>query len=90
LLCELYSYVDDSSVVDPINVTGPLQPASSAPPSFVCFTEINMGGMGADERVKVYMIAVIVQTGEVVYDEFEAGHLRTELEVSRCRSAEAK
>jgi hypothetical protein len=40
-----------------------------------------MGGMGADERVKIYMIGVIVQTGEVVYDEFEAGHLRTELDV---------
>lgn len=40
-----------------------------------------MGGMGADERVKIYMIGVIVQTGEVVYDEFESGHLRTELDV---------
>ncbi len=42
-----------------------------------------MGGMGADERVRVHMIGVIVQTGEVVYDEFEAGHLRTELDVSQ-------
>ena len=49
-----------------------------------------MGGMGADERVKLYMIAVIVQTGEVIYDEFESGHLRTELEVSKPSPCEDK
>jgi DNA mismatch repair protein MSH3 len=38
------------------------------------------GGSGADEKVKVAMIAVQPATGDVIYDEFIDGHFRNELE----------
>jgi DNA mismatch repair protein MSH3 len=33
-----------------------------------------------DERVLISFIAITPSTGEVVWDEFEDGHMRTELE----------
>lgn len=37
--------------------------------------------MGADERVSIGMIAVTPSTGDVVWDDFEDGFMRSELEV---------
>ena len=42
-----------------------------------------LGGMGADERVALGIIAVTPSTGDVVWDDFEDGFMRTELEVRR-------
>lgn len=39
--------------------------------------------MGADERVALGIIAVTPSTGDVVWDDFEDGFMRTELEVRR-------
>ncbi|KAI0071810.1 hypothetical protein K474DRAFT_1668569 [Panus rudis PR-1116 ss-1] len=53
--------------------------AISAPP-LVCLVEDLQGGMGEDERVCISMIAVSPSTGDVVWDQFEDNHMRTELE----------
>ena len=39
-----------------------------------------MGGMGTDERVNVGIIAVQPSTGDVIYDEFSDGFMRSEIE----------
>ena len=52
------------------------------PPVFICTYESLLGGMGADERVCISMVAVTPSTGDVVWDEFEDGFMRNELEVN--------
>ncbi|KDQ59554.1 hypothetical protein JAAARDRAFT_625109 [Jaapia argillacea MUCL 33604] len=52
---------------------------SSAPP-LMCLVEELRGGMGADERVGFGMVVVCPSTGDVVWDEFDDMHMRTELE----------
>ncbi|KAG0006436.1 Mismatch repair protein msh3 [Modicella reniformis] len=42
--------------------------------------EQQQGGSGADEKVKIAMLAVQPATGDIIYDEFEDGHFRNELE----------
>ena len=37
----------------------------------MCLVEQLRGGMGADERVNIGMIAICPSTGDVVWDEFE-------------------
>ena len=54
------------------------------PPVFMCIAEGMLGGMGVDERVSVSLVAVTPSTGEVVWDEFEDGFMRSELEVCIC------
>ncbi|KAL5529107.1 hypothetical protein ACEPAG_5081 [Sanghuangporus baumii] len=51
-----------------------------APPVFMCICESLLGGMGTDERVSIGMVAVTPSTGDVVWDEFEDGFMRKELE----------
>ncbi|CAO3573626.1 unnamed protein product [Mortierella alpina] len=46
----------------------------------MCLCEQPQGGSGADEKVKVAMIAVQPATGDIIYDEFVDGHFRNELE----------
>ncbi|KAF9946228.1 Mismatch repair protein msh3 [Mortierella alpina] len=46
----------------------------------MCLYEQPQGGTGADEKVKVAMIAVQPATGDIIYDEFVDGHFRNELE----------
>lgn len=50
-------------------------------PVLACFVEGLLGGMGADERVSISMVAITPTTGEVIWDEFEDGFVRSELEV---------
>ncbi|KAF8497242.1 DNA mismatch repair protein MSH3 [Russula emetica] len=61
-------------------------------PLLLCLVEQLRGGMGADERVNIGMIAICPSTGDVVWDEFEGkyGHMRTELETRmvHCKPAE--
>lgn len=52
----------------------------------MCLTESLLGGAGTDEKVTISVIAVTPSTGDVVWDEFEDGFLRTELEVCDCPS----
>lgn len=58
---------------------------SNAGAALLCLSESLMGGMGADERVSIGLVSVSPATGEVVYDEFVDGAMRTELEVSPSR-----
>ncbi|KAG0369047.1 muts domain V-domain-containing protein [Gamsiella multidivaricata] len=46
----------------------------------MCICEQPQGGSGADERVKIAILAVQPATGDIVYDEFMDGHFRNELE----------
>ncbi|KAG0259395.1 Mismatch repair protein msh3 [Mortierella polycephala] len=46
----------------------------------MCLCEQPQGGTGADEKVKLAMIAVQPATGDIIYDEFLDGHFRNELE----------
>ncbi|KAF9565795.1 Mismatch repair protein msh3 [Mortierella alpina] len=46
----------------------------------MCLYEQPQGGTGADEKVKLAMIAVQPATGDIIYDEFVDGHFRNELE----------
>ncbi|KAG0088643.1 Mismatch repair protein msh3 [Podila epicladia] len=46
----------------------------------MCVCEQPQGGSGADERVKLAVIAVQPATGDIIYDEFVDGHFRNELE----------
>lgn len=50
-------------------------------PSVVCITEKALGGIGTDEKVTISMIAVTPSTGDVIWDEFVDGFMRSELEV---------
>ncbi|KAH9001542.1 DNA mismatch repair protein MSH3 [Lactarius akahatsu] len=84
-LTHLYTaatYVDEIDSVDDVG-------ANSAP-LLMCIVEQLRGGMGADERVNVGMIVICPSTGDVVWDEFEDGHMRTELETRmvHCKPAE--
>ncbi|EJD05960.1 uncharacterized protein FOMMEDRAFT_104344 [Fomitiporia mediterranea MF3/22] len=51
-----------------------------APPVFMCICESMLGGMGVDERVSISMVAVTPSTSDVLWDEFEDGFMRNELE----------
>ncbi|KAG0337898.1 Mismatch repair protein msh3 [Podila horticola] len=46
----------------------------------MCVYEQPQGGTGADEIVKLAVIAVQPATGDIIYDEFVDGHFRNELE----------
>lgn len=51
-------------------------------PNLVCIVENLEGGMGADERVSFGLVSVIPSTGDIIWDDFQDGFMRTELEVS--------
>ncbi|KAI0831758.1 muts domain V-domain-containing protein [Trametes gibbosa] len=67
-----------ATFVDDLNSVDEMDPNSSPP--LMCLLEEPRGGMGTDERVNIAMIAVSPSTGDVVWDEFEDNHMRTELE----------
>lgn len=46
----------------------------------LCLTETNAKGYGNDEKVHVGLVAVQPATGDVIYDDFEDGFMRTEIE----------
>ncbi|KZT11630.1 uncharacterized protein LAESUDRAFT_734417 [Laetiporus sulphureus 93-53] len=74
-LTHLYTaatYIEDLNSVDDLDPT-------FAPP-LMCVVEQLRGGMGADERVRVGMVVISPSTGDVVWDEFDDNHMRTELE----------
>ncbi|KAI1502425.1 DNA mismatch repair protein msh3 [Biscogniauxia marginata] len=55
---------------------------SSAPAGgyLLCITEANAKGWGTDEKVDVGIIAVQPATGDIIYDNFEDGFMRSEIE----------
>ena len=56
--------------------------AQGCAPSLMSLRETLLGGMGVDEKVRVALICVTPSTGDVVWDEFEDGLMRSELEVN--------
>ncbi|KAI9840593.1 MAG: Mismatch repair protein msh3 [Thelocarpon superellum] len=57
-------------------------PSGGAPASgyLLCITETNAKGWGTDEKVQVGIVAVQPATGDVIYDDFEDGFMRSEIE----------
>ena len=80
-LTNLYTkgtYIDDAEGLD-----GPLAAASGSATStghLLCLTETNAKGWGSDEKVHIGILAVQPTTGDVIYDDFEDGFMRSELE----------
>ncbi|KAF1815875.1 DNA mismatch repair protein-like protein msh3 [Eremomyces bilateralis CBS 781.70] len=80
-LTNLYTkatYVDDME-----GISGPMPVAGSGTPSsgyILCLTETNAKGWGTDEKVQVGIVAVQPATGDIIYDDFEDGFMRAEIE----------
>lgn len=80
-LTNLYTkatYIDNIDSIE-----GEQASATAASPStghLLCLTETNAKGWGNDEKVRIGMLAVEPTTGHIIYDEFEDGFMRTELE----------
>lgn len=80
-LTNLYTkgtYIDDIEGLE-----GPTSAPSGGTPAtgyLVCITENNTKGWGTDEKVHVGIVAVQPATGDVVYDDFEDGFMRSEIE----------
>ncbi|KAI1335613.1 muts domain V-domain-containing protein [Xylariaceae sp. FL0016] len=69
------TYVDEIGELDQ-------QPDSGAPAGgyLLCITETKAKGWGTDEKVEVGIIAVQPATGDIIYDDFEDGFMRSEIE----------
>ena len=80
-LTNLYTkgtYIDDVGAIEEESAT-PAKGTSSTG-YLLCITESNPKGWGTDEKVHVGIVAVQPATGDVVYDDFEDGFLRSEIE----------
>ncbi|KAL9103874.1 MAG: hypothetical protein Q9163_001111 [Psora crenata] len=57
-------------------------PVGGAPATgyLCCIIESNTNGWGTDEKVNIGMVAVQPATGDIIYDEFEDGFMRSEIE----------
>ncbi|KAI4150532.1 MAG: hypothetical protein L6R39_002258 [Caloplaca ligustica] len=72
------TYIDDVEGLE-----GPVGgPSGGAPATgyLVCITESNAKGWGTDEKVRVGIVAVQPATGDVIYDDFDDGFMRSEIE----------
>ncbi|TKA25855.1 DNA mismatch repair protein MSH3 [Salinomyces thailandicus] len=80
-LTNLYTkgtYIDDQEGLD-----GPTAaPEGGAPATghLLCLTEARPRGWGSDEKVQIGLVAVQPSTGDIIYDDFEDGWMRSELE----------
>ena len=81
-LTNLYTkgtYIDDVEGLEgPAEGSG----SSGAPATgyLLCITENRNKGWGTDEKVHVGLVAVQPATGDVIYDDFEDGFMRSEIE----------
>ncbi|KAI2606674.1 muts domain V-domain-containing protein [Hypoxylon sp. NC1633] len=69
------TYVDEIGELDQGDRTG--APSGGY---LLCLTETKAKGWGTDERVDVGIIAVQPATGDIIYDNFEDGFMRSEIE----------
>ena len=81
-LTNLYTrgtYIDD---VEGLEGTVPATSSDVSPATgyMLCITESNAKGWGTDEKVHVGIVAVQPVTGDVIYDDFEDGITRSEIE----------
>ena len=82
-LTNLYTkgtYIDDLEGLEETEVGQPPSRTSPATGFLLCLTEVNAKGYGSDEKVHVGIVAVQPATGDVIYDEFEDGFMRSEIE----------
>lgn len=80
-LTNLYTkgtYIDD---IDGLDQSG-TSSSGGAPATgyLLCITETKSKGWGTDEKVDVGIVAVQPTTGDVIYDNFEDGFMRSEIE----------
>lgn len=68
------TYIDEVGELD--------QQAEGAPAGgyLLCITETKSKGSGTDEKVDVGILAVQPATGDIIYDNFEDGFMRSEIE----------
>ena len=81
-LTNLYTkgtYIDD---IEGLEGPAEISSSGSAPATgyLLCITENRSKGWGTDEKVHVGLVAVQPATGDVIYDEFEDGFMRSEIE----------
>jgi DNA mismatch repair protein MSH3 len=79
-LTNLYTkgtYVDDTEGIEDSGTPPPLAPSTGF---LLCLTENNVKGYGNDEKVHVGILAVQPATGDIVYDDFEDGFMRSDIE----------
>ncbi|KAN0122766.1 DNA mismatch repair protein-like protein msh3 [Hyaloscypha variabilis] len=71
------TYVDDIEGLGPTDT-----PSGGAPATgyLLCITEAKAKGWGTDEKVDVGILAVQPATGDIIYDTFEDGFMRSEIE----------
>lgn len=71
------TYVDDVEALEGNNNAG----AAPATGFLLCLTETNANfGWASDEKVHVGVVAVQPATGDIIYDDFEDGFMRSEIE----------
>lgn len=80
-LTNLYTkgtYIDDQESLEP----SASESSGNAPATghLLCLTETSPKGWGTDEKVQIGLVAVQPQTGDIIYDDFEDGWMRSELE----------
>ncbi|RFU31249.1 hypothetical protein B7463_g5100, partial [Scytalidium lignicola] len=72
------TYIDD---IDGLN--HPIDAPTGGTPAtgyLLCITEMKAKGWGTDEKVDVGILAVQPATGDIIYDSFEDGFMRSEIE----------
>lgn len=69
------TYIDETGELDQADNTGAPQGGY-----LLCLTESPAKGSGTDEKVDVGIIAVQPATGDIIYDDFEDGFMRREIE----------
>ncbi|KAK5693400.1 Mismatch repair protein msh3 [Elasticomyces elasticus] len=73
------TYIDDQEALD--GTTPDVGPGvAPATGHLLCLTETRPKGWGSDERVQIGVVAVQPSTGDIIYDDFEDGWMRSELE----------
>ncbi|KAF2710516.1 hypothetical protein K504DRAFT_454801 [Pleomassaria siparia CBS 279.74] len=90
-LTNLYTkgtYVDDIEGLDP--PAGAADTGAQSTGYLLCLTESNAKGWGTDEKVQVGLIAVQPATGDIIYDDFEDGFMRSDVETRLLHIAPAE
>ena len=72
------TYIDEVEGLDTLAAGSTAAPSATG--YLLCITESNSKGWGTDEKVHVGIIAVQPATGDIIYDDFEDGFMRTEVE----------
>ena len=90
-LTNLYTkgtYVDDVEGLETVGEGS--GPGAQATGYLLCITETNANGWGTDEKVQVGLVAVQPATGDIIYDDFEDGFMRNEIETRLLHIAPAE